>query len=172
MRKSYKPRLSVYPDSKQDWQYIDQFPDKAAKEIVTNLFSRLDNWQPESTEGEFFALRFDNEAQELFSEWLTDLENALRKPEIHPVIESHLKKYSSLAPSLALIIFIAENEEISSDSRIDAKSLTKALCWCEYLQNHIERIFAIGIDSSIRNAKTILAKIKSGSLSDGFTTTG
>ncbi len=48
-------------------------------------------------------LRFDAAAQEFFDAWRGDVEQTLRAEEDHPVLLSHLAKYRSLMPSLALI---------------------------------------------------------------------
>ena len=48
-------------------------------------------------------LRFDAAGQERFDGWRADLEQRLRAEDDHPVLLSHVAKYRSLMPALALI---------------------------------------------------------------------
>lgn len=164
-------QMMVYPDQQTEWRYVDQYPDKESKNAVYEIFNRIAEWNPEpEPDKDFFTLRFDDEAQAVFQEWMIENENRLRSPDIHPVMESHLKKYNSLVPSLALIIFIAETESITIDSRVNNSAICKAITWAEYLETHAERVFAIGLNANISKAKAILAKIQNGSIKDGFGT--
>ncbi len=54
------------------------------------------------------SLRFDAAAQELFDGWRAELEHRLRAEEDHPVLLSHLAKYRSLLPSLALLFHLID----------------------------------------------------------------
>jgi putative DNA primase/helicase len=47
-------------------------------------------------------------AQELFDRWGADLEHRLRAEEDYPVPLSHLAKYRSLLPSLALLFHLID----------------------------------------------------------------
>ena len=55
-------------------------------------------------------LHFTDATQEVFDTWRASLEKKVRSGEEHPAIESHLAKYRSLIPSLALIIHLADGE--------------------------------------------------------------
>jgi len=46
--------------------------------------------------------------RELFIEWLAELEAKIRGDELHPALVSHLSKYRSLMPSLALLFELAD----------------------------------------------------------------
>ena len=62
----------------------------------------------ELTPEEVPFLRFDSAAQELFDGRRADLEQRLRAEDEHPVLLSHLAKYRSLMPSLALILYLID----------------------------------------------------------------
>ena len=62
----------------------------------------------ELTPEEVPFLRFDPAAQELFDSWRVALEQRLRAEDEHPVLLSHLAKYRSLMPSLALILYLID----------------------------------------------------------------
>jgi hypothetical protein len=81
---------------------------------AVEIFQRLNTLAPgavgaeELTPEELPFLRFDAAAQELFDAWRADLEHRLRAEEDHPVLLSHLAKYRSLLPSLALILHLID----------------------------------------------------------------
>lgn len=166
-------QLAVYPDNKE-WKLIDRYPDKEAKNNVFNIYDAIANKInfPDPEEGEDIpAINFDSEAQKLFYEWITELETELHGNELHPVMESHLTKYRSLIPSLALIIHIADLAEHEQFNLVNVSkpALIKAMQWGEYLITHAQRIYGIGINSENTAARLILKKIKEGKLVDGFT---
>lgn len=159
-------QLSVYPDSVTSWRYQDDYASTEAKEAAYDTYKRLDEMEPpEPFEGDdiYFA-RFSDEAQGLFVEWLTSLETKIREPDIHPAIEAHLAKYRSLAPSIALIIQLAEGESME----VSASAFARSAAWCDYLESHARRIYGMAVDDDTANAKTIIEKVRSGKLSTTF----
>ena len=60
----------------------------------------------------FALFRLAPDAQELFIEWFTGLERKVRGDELHPTLISHLSKYRSLMPSLALLFELADRAGI------------------------------------------------------------
>ncbi len=91
-------------------------------------------WKPNDP----LRLQFDDEAQALFEQWLTDLEQRIRGEEVAPVMQAHLAKYRSLMPSLALLFALA-------DGHTDSVPLSQAklACdWCDYLETHANRVYA------------------------------
>jgi hypothetical protein len=73
------------------------------------VFKRLDTLNPEDVraecyDGEIPFLRFEQNAQAVFDDWRAKLEDKVRSGHEHPALESHLAKYRSLVPSLALLI--------------------------------------------------------------------
>jgi hypothetical protein len=87
----------------------------------------------------------------------------VRKGDLHPALESHLSKYRSMVPSLALLCHLA-------DGRIDHVSkaaIERAIAWSGYLWSHAKRIYGMGIGET-SPAKKLAARIKKGQLFDGF----
>jgi hypothetical protein len=91
-------QLSVLPDQ-QDWKDIDRLPNYEAMEQAKATYARLLALDPARP----LQFCFDQEAQQLFKAWLRELETRLRGDELHPALVSHLSKYRSLMPSLALL---------------------------------------------------------------------
>ena len=161
--------LMVYPDITKNYQYIDRYPNKAARDAVNALVRKLFDLDVETitTIGDFCKtpyLQFDDDAQDIFIEWLTNLENRLRSGEDHPAIVSHLSKYRKLVPALALINHLCD----STDRRISESSLLRALAYSEYLESHAKRIYSHGTQPGIDAAKSILTKLKKNKLSSPF----
>jgi len=107
-------QLLVWPDITGDWRDVDRWPDGPAKTAAYAVFERLANLDPgamgatQEEGGAIPYLRFTGDAQDLFSEWRTELESRLRRDDLPPVLESHFAKYRSLIPALALLIRLAE----------------------------------------------------------------
>jgi putative DNA primase/helicase len=160
-------QLAVYPDSIKEWSYQDNYANTDAKNAAYDVSTRLANMEPPESIGlddDIFYAHFDDEAQMHFIEWWTKLEKKIRSDDIQPAMEAHLAKYRSLAPSLALIIELADCETVTADFEVKARAFTKAAEWCEYLESHATRIYGMAIEPDIENAKTILKKIKAGKL--------
>ena len=87
------------------------------------------------------SCRFDPDAQDLFTEWRSDLEHRLRRGDDHPAIEAHLAKYRSLAPSLALLIHLADGGK----NPVGVDALEGACAWAEYLESHARRVYSQGL---------------------------
>lgn len=159
--------LLVWPDIGGEWRNVDRWPDTEAKRQAFAVFEKLDAMQPgtdaETGEPAPVAYRFTAEAQSIFDEWRRDLETGLRSGEHHPAMESHLSKYRKLAPALALVCALADGE-----SEVGRDSLVRALAWVDYLRSHANRAYAAGTRPATDGAKALLAKIKTGAVSDGF----
>ena len=159
--------LLVWPDIDTEWRNVDRFPDSPAKAAAFETFSVLDAMQPgtDPETGEQIAIcyRFSDDAQERFEAWRNDFERERRSEDFHPAMQSHLSKYRKLVPALALVIALADRETEVSD-----RSLLKALAWADYLQSHAARTYAAGTGPSTEAAAALLAKIRNGSVQDGF----
>ncbi len=152
-------QLMVYPDIDNKWSYVDEYPSKQAKDRVNEVFERLASIEAD----EQIKLRFSPDAQEIFIEWLTEHEKKLRSG-LHPAIESHLTKYRSLVPSLALIIYLAESSEYEA---INQQSVIKACAWASYLESHMHRVYSIGDNQNQVNARLLANRLNK--LPDTFT---
>jgi hypothetical protein len=127
-------QLLVWPDKPPASQYIDRKPDADALERTAEVYRRIAALDAENP----LRLKFDNEAQALFQQWLTDLVKRIREDDLTPAMQAHLAKYRSLMPSLALLFALA-------DGHTDCVPLsqTKLACdWCEYLETHANRMYS------------------------------
>ena len=164
-------QLLVYPDVNRQWRNVDRWPETAARQRVWDVIERLDKLDAKAvpnvqydTDCERYYLRFDGAAQEMFDTWRAGLEQRIRGGDEHPAIESHLAKYRSLVPSLALLFQLADNE----GGPVGTAAMEKSLAWATYLESHMRRVYAIAIDSSAIAAKALAGRLEHGDLEDGF----
>ena len=161
-------QLVVWPDQKREWENKDFSPDQAARTAAYSVYRHLNSLDPSAlraeADGDLPFLRFAPDAQEIFEEWRTELEHMLRSEEEHPMIESHLAKYRSLVPSLALLIHLAEQNV----GPVDATALHRACAWDDYLQTHARRVYAPALSPGTNAAKVVAAHLVRGDLGSRF----
>lgn len=160
-------QLSVFPDQDRPFRIVDRVPNLDARCVVNKLFEALDTLEPADVgatpDGEdgIPFVRFDDEAQAFFYRWLEDLETTKLRANESPVIESHLSKYRSLMPSLALI-FHAVNCVYEGDPArsVSVDSARRAADWCAFLEEHARRIYQHSADGDIQPALTLAERLK------------
>lgn len=167
-------QLLVYPDAGSQWQNVDRWPHKAARERAWDVFRALaeaDLSRPDRDD-ELPAVHFCERAQEKFDEWRSDLERRLRTGDDHPALLGHLAKYRSLVPSIALIHHLADRAtatEYVMLSGVSEDSLDAALGWASYLEEHARRIYGVALADDSTTARLLAKKLESGIVPDGFT---
>jgi hypothetical protein len=170
-------QLGVWPEPPKVWNLIDRAPDRAAKDRVARIFEIIDTLNPEAlglrADYGIPALHFDDEAQRLFNDWLTNLQRRLLQGEGSPALESHLAKYRSLMPSLALLFHLAEwaDNQIGTMftplSAVSIEAARQAAAWCDYMELHARKIYAGTLNPELQKAHIILQKIDQGKIKDG-----
>ncbi|WP_158789124.1 YfjI family protein [Granulicella sp. L46] len=127
-------QLIVWPDKPSKLGYIDRLPDNDAIERAAQVYRRIAAIDPANP----LRLQFDNEAQTLFEQWLTDLEMRISDDDVSPTMQAHLSKYRSLMPSVALLLALADG----ASGIVDLHHAQQACDWCEYLETHARRIYS------------------------------
>jgi len=164
----------AWPDATADWTYVDRPPDPKCEEIATRVFRRLVALDPENPA----RFRFAPDAQELFVVWLADLEFKVRGGELHPALISHLSKFRSLMPTLALLFELADRTSsegfdgaslAKSENFVSLKHAQQAAAYCEYLESHAHRIYSCIVKPQVQAARELADKIKQRKVgADGF----
>ena len=155
------------------WKQIDRHPDTKAKNRAYEAFRALDTLTPEdlnldTQEADIPALRFSPEAQQLFDDWHGRLEVRLRTGQGHAAaFESHLAKYRSLMPSLALLFHLVDIADGAVGNPVSAGATELAIRWCEYLEQHAQKLYAPEVRENVTAAHALAAKIQDGSVKDG-----
>jgi len=164
-------QMVVWPDVGRDWRNVDRWPNSAARDAAFDVFARLDALRPEDLGAEngadVPALRFDPEAQDLFDEWRANLERRLRDPDTDEpeAFISHLAKFRSLAPSIALLYHLAGG----SPGPVGPEAMAAAAAWCDYLEAHARRVYATARAPALRAARDIERRLRRGELEHPFT---
>jgi Protein of unknown function (DUF3987) len=166
-------QVLVWPDPSPSWRNVDRWPDTEAKNRAYEVSKQLDGLDPEDfgADGEdeegIPSVRFSEEAQEVFDQWRDELEIRLRSTELPPALESHLAKYRSLMPSLALIIQLIEFVDSSGDGgAVGLRAALQAAAWCEYLESHARRLYSSAENPATEGARALLERIHKGDVSD------
>jgi putative DNA primase/helicase len=140
-------QLLVYPDM-PEYRYVDMKPDLDAvieTQNVCAILTALSAADP-------LHFVFANNAQQVYSDWSIKLERKLRSRETHPAMVSHLAKYRSLLPSLALLFELADRASktkvlpqfkasYASNPTVSLEHVQHAIAWCEHLESHARRVY-------------------------------
>ena len=164
-------QILVWPDIPETWQNIDRPADARARQDVETAFARLRYIDPlviganVDPNGEHPAyLHFTDEAQNAFDRWRTKLEHSLRNGEKAPCLESHLSKYKSMIPAIALVTHLADG----GTGPVTLTALRKAMHWGDYLWTHAIRVYSSATNSGAFAAAALADRIKKGKLISGF----
>jgi hypothetical protein len=163
-------QLVAWPDASGEWRNVDRWPDTTAKRAAWETFERLDKLDARGIgaelddEGRPF-LRADGGALEMFTEWRCDLEARLRSGDDPDVLVSHLAKFRSLVPSLALICQLADD----TAGPVSAAAMARALAWSQYLEAHARRMYHAAALPELGAAQALLKHLERGDLGAEFT---
>ena len=162
----------TFPDSNQEYKKVDRYPNLEAANHYEELIIRFAKLDPKTVDAQMTAdgkyyLSFDDEAQVIFDDWRNKLEKRLRDPnsDEHPVMLSHLGKYRSLFPKIALVLHLAAGNKGS----INKNSALRTLFWLKYLEAHARRMYHTATNRILRSAVALCKKITEGKLRSGFT---
>ena len=147
-------QVLVFPDIPKSWRYVDRSPDSAAIEGAERLYRRVTQLEAANP----LRFHFAADAQELFVDWLTDLEGKLRGDDLHPALVAHLAKYRSLMPSLALLFELAGG----GTETVSLQHTQQAAAFCEYLESHARRIYSMLISPERQAAAELGRHLKAG----------
>ncbi len=145
-------QLAVWPDDIGSWEWIDRAPNQQAKAKYNAVFQTLYNLNFNSIDGEPCLFRFTNEAQQLFITWMKEIQDAARRSEIHPALESHMLKMPQTIAGLALLFEIIDGGR----DIVGITATIRALNWTKYLLSHANRLYSIATNFSLDGAKLIL----------------
>jgi hypothetical protein len=181
-------QVVVYPDALPKWEAPISWPDKKARELAFTVFEQLDKLAFQSPDSEDIkpveskdikpvTLAFSREAQTLFNEWHDGLEHRLRSGELdqYPHFASHLAKYRSLAPSLAVVFhLISLAGSVSFDGWADLplvslEALQLSLDWCDFLELHARKVYSAELSADVLASHALAEKVKEGKITDGMT---
>ena len=145
-------QVLMYPDPPPRYLNVDRWPDAEARERAIAIFRALDTLDPiargcvAEDESGIPCLRFDDEAQAFFDEWRSTLEERLRAGRLSALMATHLSKYRSLMPSLALIFHLVECCQEPTFGPVKLFAAEMAAAWCDLLEDHAARIYRAAME--------------------------
>lgn len=171
------PRFQVllYPDPPASYTHIDRQPDHASRNTAYEIFKAISRVKPrtrgcqvDKREGTFY-LHFSEPAQTCFDNWRSVLENRLRNGSTSHLFLSHLAKYRSLFPSLALIFHLVDRANTTGDiGPVSLEATELAARWCTLLEAHARRVYLAAQDGDPEGPTNLADRI-TGSLPNPFT---
>lgn len=147
-------QLAIWPDDVGSWDWIDRAPNKTARENYNGAFKKLYQLDFKTDNGEPFRFRFNDEAQELFIDWMKEIQATARSIDTHPALESHMLKMPQTIASLALLFEIVDGGR----KTVGTEATARALDWADYLLSHARRLYSIATNHSLDGAKLILER--------------
>jgi putative DNA primase/helicase len=169
-------QLLVYPNKPKTYRFVDHLP--KGRDKARASFKRLYEFDPSEIGAKQLAdefgggyfVQFDPEAQKFFQSWLTELENDLRFDTFDTSsLASHIAKYRSLMPTLALIFHLLDCVSNRQSNEVNLVNAQLGASWCSYLQAHAQRIYQIAMLSEFDIAREIIKKIQSKDVGAEFT---
>lgn len=168
-------QLIFYPDIPKTWKYVDRRANREAHHRVEKILMKIveTDFSKIGIEvcphNEVPAFRFNPEAQIIFKNWLENFQQRLLTSSDEASFISHLGKYRSLLPALALIFHLVENIEMIGfiSNRIGPENLERAIQWVELLEKHARRVYGQTLDSDLHAAHALARRIKSGDILSG-----
>lgn len=165
-------QLLVHPEERTEWRPVDRRPDQKAAEAVFDVVAAIARLGC-SAPGGMVKLRFAADAQEPFNDWWSKLEIRLRSAEFRdtPAFESHLAKYRSLMPSLALLFHVIDQSRHPGGplGPVSFEAACMAADWCDYLELHARKIYAVELNAGLVAAHALATKLRAGQIPDGAT---
>jgi hypothetical protein len=152
-------QLLIWPDKPNKWVYEDRKKDTHAFEKAEEVYRGIASLNSQNP----LRLKFSEEAQSVFQDWLTQLMDIeLRDEELHTSLESHFSKYRSLMPSLAMLFSLADGNR----ETVGVEHTRQAVAWCTYLKEHAKRVYASRTDPAKSAAIVLKKKLEKGLLGD------
>lgn len=158
-------QLLIWPDTSAAWTYVDRAPSPLLERQAENTFRKLVGLDPENPA----RFRFAADAQALFIDWLSLLEQAIRGDQLHPALVCHLSKYRKLMPALALLLELADRASCdgfdglgvaSSRLVVSLDHAKQAAAWCDYLDSHARRVYSCVVNPQLRAARELSLRIR------------
>ena len=155
-------QVTVWPDAPKDYKQVDRWPDGPAKEQLRQTFEELADIDPTAIGGTdrfdddgIPFLHFDDDGQSLFNDWDSKHQRRLRGDDLPEAFESHLSKYASMVPSIALLLHLASGQR----GPVSGLATSTAIRWAEYLESHARRLYAVATSPQRQHAGPLLRRL-------------
>jgi putative DNA primase/helicase len=169
-------QLLVWPDALPPYRRSERETDRPARERAFAAYRGLggltaaDLGATLQGTGGVPCLAFDSAAQAIFRAWRDDLEDRVRGDELQqtPAFCSHVAKYRSLMPSLALLFHLIETVAGGTGGgEVPEAAARHAAAWCEYLETHARKLYRRELAADVEAARALAGKLEAGEVLDG-----
>lgn len=168
-------QIAIWPGNLPKWSKPVGFRNSKASDQAFKVFQFLDNIEPSGlgasrNDADIPYLPFTPGAQIIMDRWRQELEDRLRGSAFDgmPAYLSHMSKYRSLMPSLALLLHLFDVASGASDKTPVTEAPTElAIAWCTFLESHVRKIYDVEVDQGKQAARLLLIKINEGAIVDG-----
>ena len=167
-------QLLVYPDTPPYAGMVDEYPDAAARDTAFALFETLAradfaNLAETDPYGKIPHLRFADAAQTLFATWYDHLQGQkVEAPDEAPLMVEFLSKQPKTFAALALLFHLIDRADAIRQGQapgpVSEAAARRAAGWCDYLEAHARRIFALGQTLQSQAAGELARRIEAGAL--------
>ena len=160
-------QLAVFPDVNQDFVNVDRKPDAQARDLAHAIFEQVATLDPAAigaqldAPGQIPYLRFAADAQQFFDEWRRTLELRVRGGQEPANLTSHISKYRSLMPSLALLFHLIDVVSGDPAGPVPLCSAMRSAAWCAFQEEHAQRIYQAAFDGDPEPALRLADRLKS-----------
>jgi len=146
-------QMAVWPDDVKDWKWTDRHPSHDARQAYETVFRSLYE-NPLGTPENPLVMRFSPDAQELFREWMQEIQTEARNGKISASLESHILKMPKMVATLALVFELVAGGRFE----IGVAAISMALGWAEYLSSHARRLYTAGDTLAEDGARLIIER--------------
>lgn len=154
-------QLTVWPDDIGSWTWTDRSPNARARERYDAAFRDIHDFARSLDAPAVFG--FSSKAQDMFRQWMTEIQIEARARKFPSILESHLLKMPKTVASLALIFHLVDGGR----DAIGAEATARALDWADYLRSHANRLYSAGGIAAETGARLIIDR--RAQLPDAFT---
>lgn len=130
-------QVLVWPES-VPYKRVDRAPNEDALQKVEGAFQKLLDIDAEAP----LQFKFDTRAQHAFNDWRDKLEAKLSSGKLlSAALVSHLSKYRSLMPALALLFELIDRKKSSNDFTVSLEHTRQSMAFCSYLESHAKKVY-------------------------------
>jgi hypothetical protein len=168
-------QLMVWPDSAPEFREADRFADESANSRAEGVYAWIYRASPAALGASLRqpsarvpSLVFDAGGQACYSRWHREIEARLTGAELlsRSAFCSHVSKYRSMVPKLALLLHLADHRD---GSQVGELATMRAISWAKWLECHVMKIYSPEECPSIVSARALAEKIQTGAVTDGTT---
>jgi putative DNA primase/helicase len=172
--------LLVWPDTDDEYQFVDEKPDEEARRRYALIISRI----TELTESDPLEFRFDDAGQDLFRAFMLANMAQARDRKTPELMAGHMAKYDKAFCAIALLCQLCDRMAAQS-SRVGTctqqkkpaevvvvsyENTMRAYRWLEYLSSHARRIYAVAGSPEQLAAEYLSDKIRANAFSSDTVT--